>query len=121
MVTDNLWQERFQFELRIAEDARKKGLEGQVRVCARRAAGIILREYARKRGHQNQAISSYDLIQVYSEDAELSQEVRDILQMMTLRVLPGGVFPGESDLIRLARLLPELIGLNTSELKDSST
>ena len=39
------WQEKLNLEFQRAEDARAKNNEGQARVCARRAAGIAIREY----------------------------------------------------------------------------
>ena len=37
-------------EFERAASARRKGNEGQARVCARRAAGIAIREYLIRRG-----------------------------------------------------------------------
>ena len=39
------WQLNIEAEFEKAEQARRRGNEGQARVCARRAAGIAIREY----------------------------------------------------------------------------
>ena len=39
------WKEKLQKEFERAQIARASGNEGQARVCARRAAGIAIREY----------------------------------------------------------------------------
>jgi hypothetical protein len=44
------WRERFDSEIKKAQQARSRGNEGQARVCARRAAGVIATEFLARRG-----------------------------------------------------------------------
>jgi len=46
----NDWKDKLEIEFERAETARSSGNEGQARVCARRAAGIAIREYYARRG-----------------------------------------------------------------------
>jgi hypothetical protein len=45
----------------MAVEVRARGNEGQARVCARRAAGAVLREYFQRRGLPVRSPSAYDL------------------------------------------------------------
>lgn len=56
------FQEQIEQEFALAEQARARGNEGQARVCARRAAGIAIREYLTRRGIRPPSASAYDLL-----------------------------------------------------------
>ncbi|MFT3895039.1 MAG: hypothetical protein QM730_25720 [Anaerolineales bacterium] len=55
-------QEQIQKEFEKADQARSKGNEGQARVCARRAAGIAIREYLNRKGIRPKSPSAVDLL-----------------------------------------------------------
>ena len=66
------WQTQIEAEFERAEQARARGNEGQARVCARRAAGIAVREYLTRSGIRPPSTSAYDLLNLVKEDAKLS-------------------------------------------------
>src|SRR5687768_12644414 len=99
------WQEELRREFKGAERARAKNNEGQARVCARRAAGIAIRESLNRRGMQPESKSAYDLLNRLKEDALLPGDMRPIVDHLTLRVTEEFKLPVEADLIAEARLL----------------
>ena len=97
------WQAQINAELEKAEQARGAGNEGQARVCARRAAGIAVREYLTRRGIRPPSTSAYDLLNLLKEDPALSPELKQIAEHLTLRVTEEFKLPVEADLIAEAR------------------
>ena len=63
------WQTDIEAEFEKAEQARARGNEGQARVCARRAAGIAIREYLTRRGICPPSASAYDLLNLLKDDS----------------------------------------------------
>ncbi|HEY9153052.1 MAG TPA: hypothetical protein VIN60_09230, partial [Anaerolineales bacterium] len=86
-------------EFERAEQARARGNEGQARVCARRAAGIAIREYFARRGETIRTPSAYDLLNLLAEDSSLSDDLRQIAVNLTLRVNEEFKLPPNIDLI----------------------
>lgn len=93
-------------ELQRAELARARGNEGQARVCARRAAGIAIREYLT---HQKRiptpSASAMDLLDLLKNDPLLSPDLKLIADHLTLRVTEDFKLPLNADLIAEARTL----------------
>ena len=111
------WKLDFETELQRAENARRLGNEGQARVCARRAAGLLSRHYLRDASVSIEGYSAYDLIAVLQEQPNLPEGAREILTHLRARVEPGGVLPLSIDLIAETRQLPSILGMvdkNTS-------
>jgi len=105
------WKNNVEAELSRAKEARESGNEGQARVCARRAAGTIIREYFDRQGTDTQGMSAYDLIQTLQDQPEISVESREILSHLVQRVAPGGVLSGGIDLIADANKLSQALHL----------
>ena len=99
------WQEKLNKEFELAEQARKKGNEGQARVCARRAAGIAIREYLTRKGTPPPSLSAVDLLNLLKDDPLLSTDLRLIIDHLTLRVTEEFKLPVDADLIAEARIL----------------
>ena len=99
------WQIKMQAEFEKAGQARARGNEGQARVCARRAAGIAVREYFLRRGQHIRTPSAYDLLNFLVEDPTLPDELRRSAQYLTLRVNEEFKLPVDVDLISEARKL----------------
>jgi hypothetical protein len=99
------WQNELQLEFERAEQARAKGNEGQVRVCARRAAGIAIREYLTRRGTCLSSVSAYDLLNLIKDDPRLSPNLRLIANHLTVRVTDEFKLPVNADLVAEARQL----------------
>ena len=97
------WKSQIEAEFEKAEQARARGNEGQARVCARRAAGIAVREYLSRRGIRPPSVSAYDLLNLLKEDARLSPDLKLIADHLTLRVTEEFRLPVNADLIAEAR------------------
>jgi hypothetical protein len=92
-------------EFEKARQARINRNEGQSRVCARRAAGIAIREYLTRKGTRVPSMSAYDLINLLKEDALLPPDLKLIVDHLTVRVTEEFELPIEADLIAEARIL----------------
>ena len=96
---------KIQSEFERAEIARKQGNEGQARVCARRAAGIAIREYYTRRGKIVRTPSAYDLLQLLADEPQLSPDLKQAAVYLTLRVNEEFKLPIDVDLLDEARKL----------------
>jgi hypothetical protein len=101
------WQTRLQAEFDQAERSRAKGNEGQARVCARRAAGIAIREYLTRKGTPIPSVSAVDLLNILKDDPLLSPDLKLIIDHLTLRVTEEFKLPVDVDLVTEARKLCE--------------
>jgi hypothetical protein len=99
------WQNDLYTEFERAEQAHTKGNEGQARVCARRAAGIAIREYLTRRGTRPPSLSAYDLLNLLKDDPHLSPDLKLIIDHLTLRVTEEFKLPINADLLAEARQL----------------
>jgi HEPN domain-containing protein len=99
------WKSQLEHEFKQAEQARANNNEGQARVCARRAAGIAIREYLNRKGIHPSSTSSYDLLNLIKDDALLSLDLRLIAEHLTLRVTEEFKLPVDADLVAEARTL----------------
>ena len=103
IMTD--WQTKIQAEFDRAEQARANGNEGQARVCARRAAGIAIREYLARQGTPIPSVSAVDLLNHLREDPLLSPDLIRIVDHLTLRVTEEFKLPVDADLVAESRKL----------------
>jgi len=92
-------------EFEKAQQARINKNEGQARVCARRAAGIAIREYLTRNGTRIPSMSAYDLLNLLKEDALLSPDLKLVTDHLTVRVTEDFELPVQADLIAEARVL----------------
>ena len=99
------WKDALQTEFDRAESARASGNEGQARVCARRAAGIAIREYYARHGKPVHTLSAYDLLKTLSDEPYLSSELKQASIYLTLRVTEEFKLPVDVDLLVEARKL----------------
>ena len=97
------WQRQIEAEFEKAEQARARGNEGQARVCARRTAGIAVREYLARQGIRPPSVSAYDLLNLLKADPQLAPGLRLIAGHLTLRVTEEFKLPVNADLIAEAR------------------
>jgi len=96
-----------QIEFDRATQARERGNEGQARVCARRAAGIAIREYLTRQAIRPPSTSAYDLLNLIKENTRLSPDLKQIADHLTLRVTEEFKLPVDVDLIAEARTFCE--------------
>jgi len=101
------WRQETQVEFEKAEQARTRGNEGQARVCARRAAGIAIREYLTRQGIRPPSASAYDLLNLLKDDPRLPPDLRLAADHLTLRVSEEFKLPVNVDLVADARMLCE--------------
>jgi len=99
------WKEDLQAEFARAQSARSRGNEGQARVCARRAAGIAIREYLTRRGRRVTTASAYDLLNSLKDDPHLPPDLELVIDHLTLRVTEEFKLPVQADLVAEARQL----------------
>jgi hypothetical protein len=104
---DNHINAELEREFERAQQARKKNNEGQARVCARRAAGIAIRDYLSRRGIRPPSPSAYDLLNLLKDDPLLPPGLKLVADHLTLRVTEEFKLPVEADLVAEARQLCE--------------
>ena len=101
------WKTALEKEFQMAAAARGRGNEGQARVCARRAAGIIIREYLARREIRPTSPSAYELLNSILFMPDLPAEARQAAEYLTLRVNQEFELPLVVDLVKQARILCE--------------
>ncbi len=99
------WRSEFEAEIKRAEQARARNNEGQARVCARRAAGIAIREYLQRRGQPIKSASAYDLLKEIEMISDVEDVARQAAAYLTLRVDETFKLPVNVDLVAEARRL----------------
>ena len=99
------WENQFQTELLQAETARSEGNEGKARVCSRRAAGIIVGEFFRRRGGDQPGPSAYDRLKFLRQQPGISQDIREVAGHFLVRITSEHKLPVDADLIAEARWL----------------
>lgn len=97
------WKNAFDIEINQAEEARLGGNEGRARVCARRAAGIVVGEYLNTLGYTGYGPSAYDRIKFFTKIPGISPDVKQIANHFLVRVSPDFTLPINADLISDAR------------------
>lgn len=92
-------------ELKMAEDSRKGGNEGRVRVCARRAAGLAIGYFYEFQTGVSAPKNAYNLLQWISAHNEISSLVRDAARRLTVRVTEEHTLPHTEDPIADAQVI----------------
>jgi len=104
---------RIEAELSRAMQARASGLEGQARVCARRAAGLAIRSYLEDRGETVLSSSVMDVLEFFRTRSEISPRMRATAEHLLTRVNQNYSLDIPVDLIAETRWLVDT--LETSE------
>ena len=97
------WKIKLKEEFAMAEDALNAKNWGRMRVCARRAAGISIREYLLQRGIKPPSISAYDLLKYLEEMDETPPDLRQASAFLRLRVTEEFRLPVDVDLVTEAK------------------
>jgi len=92
-------------EFERAAQARANGNEGQARVCARRAAGIAIRDYYTRNRIPLPSRSAHDLLNLIKEQTLLPPDLKLVADHLTLRVTEDFKLPLDADLIAEAKSL----------------
>jgi hypothetical protein len=103
------WLHDYQHELGHAEQARSKGNEGMARVCARRAAGIVIGEYLSRHGYSTTTHSAYERVKLLCSLPEVNQGTKDIAGHFLLKVSKDHGFSEDIDLIDDVRILEKTL------------
>ena len=108
-------------EFEKAHQARERGNEGQARVCARRAAGIAIRDYLSRRGIRPPSTSAYDLLNFIKDDPLLSPDLKLIADHLTIRVTEEFKLPVDVDLVAEAKqFCDELIKIDPKGFREAN-
>jgi len=99
------WKKTFEKEVQMAAEARARGNEGQARVCARRAAGVVIREYFSRRAILVRAVSVMQSMQSLLTLPDLPDEARRAVEYLTMRVNEDFDLPADVDLLEQTGLL----------------
>ncbi len=111
MNSPGSWKYRALLELQQAEAARAVGNEGRSRVCARRAAGEIAREFLQRQGIALSTPSAYDILRSLQASPIVSPQAREVAGHFLMRVDADFHLPVDADLLVEARwLAAELLG-----------
>ena len=96
-------------ELSSGEEARTRGLEGRVRVCARRAAGTAVRAYLEEKALPVPGANFVDLLEVVQSLLEVPPEARHSAARLLERVNESYSLDSGNDLLAEARNLINIL------------
>lgn len=101
------WEEEFNHELDMAQQARNQGNEGRARVCARRMVGLLLAEFFNRHKVNLTGMNALDYIRYAVNSPLLSENLRATLQHFLIKVDEDFNLPGHIDLLAEALWLKE--------------
>jgi hypothetical protein len=107
-----LWKIKFDKELDHARSARLEGNEGQARVCARRAAGIVVGEFLARHDFNHIPNSAYDRLDFLRNIPHQEPAIISLVDHFLMRVTSERTFPEVIDLISDALRLVQILDLN---------
>ena len=101
------WKVEYKQEMERAILARSDGNEGMARVCARRAAGIIIGEYLIRLGYSSMGNSAYDRLSLFNGLPNVEGKYKEIAKHFLIKVNQDRNLPVKVDLINDAIWLKE--------------
>ena len=107
MILKDDWHSRYKAELTRARSARLEGNEGMARVCARRAAGIVIGEFLLRRGLSDPGPSAYDRLTTLKSLPDVNERCKVVSEHFLVRVNPDHNLPLEVDLVSEAEWLAQ--------------
>lgn len=99
MIAPTSWEYEFAQEIERAKHARANGNEGMARVCARRAAGIIIGEYLHRRGYLKLDTSVTRRLSLFIELPGVNENYKGIVNHFLWKVNQEHRLPMNVDLI----------------------
>jgi hypothetical protein len=108
-----LWNAEFKKEIERALLARSDGNEGMARVCARRAAGIIIGEYLNRHGYPILSNNAYERLSVFHGLPDVDKKYKEIANHFLMKVNLDHNLPMKADLISDVIWLKENLLNNT--------
>lgn len=100
---------RIQIELDRAHAAQEAGKQGMARVCARRSAGMAVKEYLHHKGIETGEFNNFELMASPEFRRLLPESVQTSLERLTMTVDMDYNLPVEIDLIEDARQVIKII------------
>ncbi len=98
-----IWKKQIKTEFKMAQNALDVKNYGKMRVCARRAAGISIREYLIESGITPPSVSAYDLLKFLEEMDDTPADIRQASANLRLRVTEEFRLPVDVDLVAEAK------------------
>ena len=109
MPTKEYYLEQIEKEFSAAQDARKQGVEGRARVCARRGAGFAAAWICHSRSQQVRDTDSLNLLKILQSDESLPVAVREASQRLTAKISPDFTYAFATDPIDDARIIVDYV------------
>jgi hypothetical protein len=109
------WRVEYKQEIERAILARSDGNEGMARVCARRAAGIIIGEYLNRLGYSGMTNSAYDRLSIFNDLPSVEEKYKEIARHFLIKVNLEHNLPVKADLINDVIWLKENLIKNDSD------
>lgn len=108
-MTKDQARDEIRKELATAEQARKIGNEGMVRVCARRAAGVAIRYWLEHNAHEGWGLDAMSQLKHLQSEKLLPQDARDAAKRLTVKVNETFISPSSTDPIHDATIIIDLM------------
>ncbi len=108
-----MWKADYTKELEQAQTARTAGNEGMARVCARRAAAIVIGEYLERHGYARLKDNAYDRLSRFMTLPDIDDQLKEVCSHFLLKVDHQHRLPGDPDLVA------EVYGLERSLLGET--
>ena len=89
--------EQIDGEFVTANQARKSGNDGMVRVCARRAAGIAITNWLEQNPRQGWGVDAMNQLKNLQKDESMPQNIRDAAMRLTTRITKQFTSPFSTD------------------------
>jgi hypothetical protein len=100
--------------MRNAQISLAAGLEGRARVCARRAASILLRDYLNQRNELNPKLNSMETIHYMQKKSE-NPELISLLSHFSERVNEEHHLPSSTDLVASLFELAQMLDISVDK------
>jgi len=108
------WKIEYELEIQHAFSARANGNEGKARVCARRAAGVIIGEYLSRRGYKRLYPSAYERLSLFNSLPDVDEHIKVITNHFLLKVDLERKLPVDIDLIDEAQSMLKILLLENT-------
>ncbi len=109
MSATESYLEHIEKEFTAGLEARRQGLEGRARVCARRGAGFAVAWLCHSRGQKVRDTDSLNLLKSMSADESAPTEVRDAAGRLTAKIGPDFTYAFPTDPLDDARVIVEFV------------
>jgi hypothetical protein len=103
------WESSYEREILRGTAARTGGNEGMARVCARRAAGVLVRAYFDRSGRGAGGMSVLNLLTALRDSTVPPPGARELAGHFILQITEDHALPGDVDLIADAARLKEFL------------